>query len=329
MPRLPDSAHDTTAIGIGCAYLRAGSPTWRSHRLVHAALDAGARHFDVAPLYGRGTAETVLGEALRGRSEAVTITTKAGLPPRRMSRHKMMVHGLAAPVRDLLRRHRPGLHGTALASVVPKEFARDFAPAAIAASLETSLRALRRDHVDVFALHEVLAEEITEELLETLQRAQAAGKVRTLALATRRAETSDILARWPGVFGLVQYSWSALDAPLTPEPGQPFRITHRAVMRAFGPLQQLFAQDQALCNRLSAACDADLGAPDQLGQALIGAAMAANAGGITLVASHTIARTKSNVALGLDPQTPRLGARFLKALAPLDRSLLPDVTDPA
>ncbi len=45
-------------------------------RTVHAALDAGINVFDTSPLIGRGRAETLLGKALRGRKEAVVLTSR-------------------------------------------------------------------------------------------------------------------------------------------------------------------------------------------------------------------------------------------------------------
>src|SRR4029450_9091944 len=49
--------------------------------LVRAALDAGITMIDVAPGYGDGEAETVVGEALGGvLRDELLITTKVGLP---------------------------------------------------------------------------------------------------------------------------------------------------------------------------------------------------------------------------------------------------------
>jgi len=48
---------------------------------VRAALDAGITHLDVAPTYGPGEAELVVGEALDGdRPDGLLITTKVSLP---------------------------------------------------------------------------------------------------------------------------------------------------------------------------------------------------------------------------------------------------------
>ena len=66
-------------LGFGCGRLKGGHEKANALRLVHAALDMGLRHFDTAPPYGLGMSEAVLGEALKGRQEDVTVVTKAGL----------------------------------------------------------------------------------------------------------------------------------------------------------------------------------------------------------------------------------------------------------
>src|SRR4029450_13580000 len=48
-------------------------------RTIHRALEGGVSFFDVAPGYGHGKAEEVLGRALHGRQEPVVIATKVRL----------------------------------------------------------------------------------------------------------------------------------------------------------------------------------------------------------------------------------------------------------
>jgi aryl-alcohol dehydrogenase-like predicted oxidoreductase len=49
--------------------------------IVHRALELGITYFDTAPQYGRGLSETILGEALEGRSEPYAVGTKLGTLP--------------------------------------------------------------------------------------------------------------------------------------------------------------------------------------------------------------------------------------------------------
>jgi Predicted oxidoreductases (related to aryl-alcohol dehydrogenases) len=81
---------------------------------VHDAVAAGISLFDLAPLYGRGESERVLGEAFGGAwPEAVRVTTKCQLGQR------------------------------ADEAVLPR----------LRENLERSLEALQRDHVDFYFLH--------------------------------------------------------------------------------------------------------------------------------------------------------------------------------
>ncbi|MBZ4023027.1 hypothetical protein CKO11_11205 [Rhodobacter sp. TJ_12] len=323
MPQLPNCPFETTKIGVGCAYLTAGSPTRHDHRLIHAAFEAGARHFDVAPMYGMGTAERVLGAALAKRRAQVTITTKAGLPGRPAPGYKLIARALAAPIRDKIRHSRvqQSWQNTASADIPVARPKGDFAPDSIRRSLENSLRALRTDWVDVLALHEARPEDITDDLIQLLLDAKAAGKIRALGIASTRADGQHILAQWPNVFEVVQFSLSALDAPIPAADFPAFRITHRSLMPAFHKLSAAMAQDPALGRRLSQTAEADLTAPETLARGLIGAAQALNPEGITLVASHSIARTRQNVQDGLAPDTALLGTRVLAALAQHGRVL--------
>ena len=67
----------TPRLVFGCARLTGGFSSSEARRLVDAALRAGFRHFDTAPSYGIGTAESVIGSVL-GSQQDVAITAKVG-----------------------------------------------------------------------------------------------------------------------------------------------------------------------------------------------------------------------------------------------------------
>ncbi|HKO19656.1 MAG TPA: aldo/keto reductase, partial [Acidobacteriaceae bacterium] len=71
----------TTQLGYGCSSLMGAMGRAESLAILEAAFDAGIRHFDVAPMYGYGQAESVFGEFLVGHRGEVTVTTKYGIPP--------------------------------------------------------------------------------------------------------------------------------------------------------------------------------------------------------------------------------------------------------
>jgi aryl-alcohol dehydrogenase-like predicted oxidoreductase len=113
-----------------------------ARRLIDVCLEAGITMFDTADVYSDGASETVLGSAIKGRRDAVLISTKTGLP---------MGDG-------------PQDWGASRARVI--------------GAVEASLRRLRTDHLDLLQLHALDAFTPAEEVMGTLDMLIAAGKVR-------------------------------------------------------------------------------------------------------------------------------------------------------
>ena len=68
------------AIGLGCMNLSHayGHPPAKEDaiRLLHRAYDLGVTHFDTAALYGFGSNETLVGEALKDRRDQIYLASK-------------------------------------------------------------------------------------------------------------------------------------------------------------------------------------------------------------------------------------------------------------
>jgi len=171
--RLPGTELELSAFGLGLASMSRRLPARRRLEVLEAALDCGITHFDVAPLYGGGTAEALLGRFLRGRRDSVTVATKAGL----------------AAAGPLGRRAR-----------------RDFSPAGVERSVERSLRALRTEYVDLLLLHEPDAADLAPPLAEALARLVERGLVRETGIAS-----SGRAAPAPPAGGVLQLGSSALE----------------------------------------------------------------------------------------------------------------------
>jgi hypothetical protein len=95
--RLSTTGRTTTRLGYGCSSLMGAMGRKESIAMLEAAFEAGLRHFDVAPMYGFGQAESCVGEFLSRHKAEVTVTTK---------------YGISAPKRQGL------LSGTALAGAL-------------------------------------------------------------------------------------------------------------------------------------------------------------------------------------------------------------------
>jgi len=113
-----------------------------ARRLIDICLDAGVTLFDTADVYSNGASEEILGDAIKGRRDAVLISTKTGLP---------MGDG-------------PSDWGASRARLIR--------------AVEDALRRLVTDHIDILQLHAFDASTPVDELMETLAGLIAAGKVR-------------------------------------------------------------------------------------------------------------------------------------------------------
>jgi hypothetical protein len=174
-------------IGFGCGRLRSGLEHKNSVRLVEKALELGISHFDVAPSYGQGNAEQLLGEVLAGWSQPVTVYTKFGLDSPQPDLYQRWLRPLLRQVAKPLVRKLASSSGKAqqvpAASASPTSFG-DFDPTKLAGSVARSLERLRRQRLDGLLLHEPRSSDPGSELVEALNREVASGRVSKLGVGT-------------------------------------------------------------------------------------------------------------------------------------------------
>jgi aryl-alcohol dehydrogenase-like predicted oxidoreductase len=153
-PRRTIGGQDVGWLGLGCMsmswfYDRAHRPELATCvRLVHRAIDLGVRLLDTADVYGPFTNEAVVGRAIAGRRNEVTIATKVGL----------QVDG--------------GL-----------EYHRNGRPEYLRGACEASLQRLGIETIDLYQLHRVDPAVPIEETVGALADLVAAGKVRAIGLS--------------------------------------------------------------------------------------------------------------------------------------------------
>lgn len=304
--RLPGGTIDLAPLGFGCAYLIGGFNASAARRMVDMAIEGGIRHFDVAPVYGAGTAEEVLGSALRGRRGAVSVATKVGLE-RPAVTASTYARSLLAPLRA---RHQ----GLARAAHDGPPARGRFDLAFVEQSVSGSLRRLQTDRVELLLLHEADADDISEQLVSFLSRGRDAGRFGAIGVGAERVRCEAIAARFPGLFDVYQYSWSPLDAEPAHLEGGATCILNRSLMRALHPLAERMATDPAFAARVQNATGLDFDHGHSLAPALLAATIAANPGGLVLAASRSLDRMRSNLAACADPSYARAGPALLKLL---------------
>lgn len=157
-----------SVIGLGCWAL-GGSQVWngsddsQSMATIAQALDLGVNFFDVAPVYGFGHAETVLGRVLKdsGQRQQVMIATKCGL-------------------------------------LWDNDYniVRNLKPESIRAEIDASLRRLQTDYVDIYQLHWPDPNVLLEDTLGELERLKESGKIRYIGLTNfSRPQITQALSR--------------------------------------------------------------------------------------------------------------------------------------
>jgi D-threo-aldose 1-dehydrogenase len=307
---LADTHRSTTRLGFGCSSLMGATGRRESLRLLEAAFDAGIRHYDVAPMYGYGEAESCLGEFLQRHHADVTVTTKYGIPPPKKSRVRSLARHVAGPIVKNLPGLKHRLAAVANATARTEEHAT-FTPAQARASLERSLTALRTDHIDLWLLHEVRAIDLhNDDLLHLLESEVEKGSVGTFGIGSGAEKIPALLTQHPAYCRTLQYEWSIFDAPIqnisiqlphAPDaPTAPFRIHHRSLTENFRRFRTVLQQQPELCQRWSQSVDADLSSPETLARLMLKAALLLNPASIILFSSKTPTHIQNNVRLASD-----------------------------
>jgi aryl-alcohol dehydrogenase-like predicted oxidoreductase len=154
---LGDSDVEVSEVGFGAWVV--GTDWWGdrtredSIELIRHAIDEGITYFDTGDVYGHGDSEELLGEALEGYRDDVTVATKVGY--------------------DFYNNPQAG-HGE-----LPKEITGEW----VRSATEKSLDRLDMEYLDVLQLHNANVEEVDEDVLEALDELKEEGLVGSIGWA--------------------------------------------------------------------------------------------------------------------------------------------------
>jgi len=294
----------TSCLGFGCASLGSRVSEGSGLRALEAAFDAGVTWFDLAPLYGGGRAEEIAGRFVRGRRAAVQICSKVGLAPGTGGLKAALMPAARAAVAAV-----PALRALLRRSGVQAAKALPLTAELVTGSLETSLRRLNTDYLDLYALHDVAAAALTEEVARALEDILAAGKARAVAVASDESAGLAAVARG-APFGVVQ---AALPAPGAPDALLPaaraagFGVVVHSVFGVAGSLAALKAR--AAADPEFRAATGGAGDRDRaLARLLLARAFALNPDGVVLASMFSDASRAQNLAVAAAPPDPAAAA---------------------
>lgn len=211
---------------FGCARLTGGASEREALALLEQAFAAGVRAVDVAPGYGIGTADTVVGKALRRSPHAAAVKVYAKIGSGRPS------HGVlktwARLAKRLLKGAPPRSHdGFAPIAATGRMDRIAFTPELLAASHAETLRRLGR--IDVLLLHECGPDELVEGVRGTLDVLAAAGGAQA-GTAVSSVYDAAVAARYPaGYLCEAALPPQMLADPSAPAPPPPGTVLHSIV----------------------------------------------------------------------------------------------------
>ncbi|MEC0268314.1 aldo/keto reductase [Paenibacillus anseongense] len=140
--RLGKSGLEVSVLGLGTNAFGKRANQDTSIKIIHQALDSGINFIDTANIYTGSESEKIIGQALEGKRHNVVLATKAGL-----------VKGKGPNESGSSRLH-------------------------LAQELESSLRRLNTDYIDLYQIHTFDPNTPLEETLRVLDDMVSSGKVR-------------------------------------------------------------------------------------------------------------------------------------------------------
>ena len=202
------------------AWAIGGGPWWgptddtASIRAIHAALDAGINLIDTAPIYGFGRSEDVIGKALKGRRDRTILATKCGLwwnDDTGVIHYEQLGHKIR----------------------------RSLDPRTICIEVESSLKRLATDHIDILQTHWQALEPFKTPIADTmacLMNLKQQGKIRAIGASNVTTAEMDEYRRG-GPLAVCQPRYSLLDRRIEADI-LPYCHKNNIATLVYSPLEQ-------------------------------------------------------------------------------------------
>jgi D-threo-aldose 1-dehydrogenase len=286
-------------VGFGCGGLCDRLTRKESLRLLEVALDCGIRYFDTARMYGLGRAERVLGELTQQNRRRIIIASKVGIMPADRS----FATRLTSRMITMLHRAVPGSEQRVPRPRSAQIQLHAFSIKELRNSVETSLRQLRTDYLDILLLHECTSDEAANPaVFDFLVELKKSGKIRAFGIATGIEETIQILRTSSVVAPVVQIPNTIMEMNLHRFPPEQDRLTiiHSSLQR-IDTWVSLLSSNPALKDQWTKRLQIDLGDRRAIARLFLAQALYMNRGGVVLFSSTRTSNIQLNVEVATTP----------------------------
>ena len=169
--------------------LNGGLSVANSTRLIQFAFEHGVRFVDTAPSYGQGQAELAIGRLPAATRDQLILCSKAGYQYGRKAALINLAKPLIRPALKSLARLRSTAASARDQMNGAEAFHLTIEPGLISASLDHSLRRLRRAQLDILLLHDPDHRSLDNRFnFDTLKKLVDQGRIRAWGVSTTDAE---------------------------------------------------------------------------------------------------------------------------------------------
>jgi aryl-alcohol dehydrogenase-like predicted oxidoreductase len=167
-------------------------------RTLSQAFDSGINFYDIADIYGQGESERLVGKTFNKQRDKVIYASKAGFC---LSNTGNIIAKIKPFLKPIIRLVKPMKQP--LLQARSSQLKQDFSGSYLVNAVESSLKRLQTDYLDIFQLHEPPMSVLQNgDVLEAMEKLKSQGKIRYYGVACRTVEDALVCLNYPGCSSL-------------------------------------------------------------------------------------------------------------------------------
>jgi D-threo-aldose 1-dehydrogenase len=266
----------TKNLGFGCAGILRLPTNGQRENLLRTAFDSGITHFDVARMYGIGAAEGMLGSCLKKERAEITLATKFGFPCGVPNRRTVFVQSVGRWAVNLHPGLKKRMKNRAAAGGADRHY--NYSVEEMEGSLETSLRELKTDSIDLYFIHEPRrADVVPEGLGSALRQKKAAGTVGAFGISGVPSDLLYFLKNRPELCGeAIQHNFFLDEARNRVVEESAYTGVFHVLSGCLTGMERFLGRDRALAGLWSDKMSLDISQRENLAAVILAMALSEN-----------------------------------------------------